>query len=295
MEEGSWRREPSTWLAIGVALLLWASAFAGIKAGLESYGPGQVALLRFAIASFLFGVWAFMTRMRLPAPADIPRIALAGFLGVTVYHVALNYGEVTVTAGAASLIISTSPIFTALLSTAFIGEKLSGWGWAGIFVSFAGVALISLGEGGDLSLEPRALLVLSAAMATSVYFIVSKRPLRRYSAVEFTSYAVWAGTLPMLVFAPGLFGQLAEAEPAATLSVIYLGIFPGAVAYALWSYALSRMPASVLATFLYFQPVNAILIAWVWLGEIPAMLALAGGAISLAGVVAVNTKGTRTH
>lgn len=293
MEEDGWRREPSTWLAIIVALMLWASAFAGIRAGLESYGPGQVALLRFIIASFLFAAWAFVTRMRLPDLADIPRIVVAGLLGITVYHVALNHGEVVVTAGAASLIISTSPIFTALLSTAFIGERLSGWGWAGILVSFAGVVLISMGEGGDLELEPRALLVLLAAVSTSVYFIVSKRPLRRYSALEFTSYAVWAGTFPMLVFAPGLIEQFAEADRAATLSVIYLGIFPGAVSYALWSYALSRMPASMLATFLYFQPVNAIFIAWVWLGEIPAVLALAGGAISLAGVVVVNTKGTR--
>jgi len=229
--------------------------------------------------------------MRLPAREDVPRIALAGLLGITVYHVALNYGEVTVTAGAASLIISASPIITALLSTALLGERLSALGWAGIVVSFAGVALISLGEGGDLAFEPGAALVFVAAVATSVYFIVSKRPLRRYSALEFTSYAIWAGTIPMLVFAPGLVRQMAEATPAATWSVLYLGVFPGAVAYALWSYALSRMPASSLSTFLYFQPVNAIVIAWIWLGEIPATLALIGGVISLAGVVVVNTRG----
>ena len=291
MDPYSWRREPATWAAIVVALLLWASAFAGIRAGLESYGPGQVALMRFGTASLVFLAWATAVRMRPPAREDVPRIVLAGLLGITVYHVALNYGEVTVTAGAASLIISASPIITALLSTTFLGERLSALGWAGIVVSFAGVALISFGEGGALAFEPGAALVFVAAVATSVYFIVSKRPLRRYSALEFTSYAIWAGTVPMLVFAPGLVNQMAEAAPAATWSVLYLGVFPGAVAYALWSYALSRMPASSLSTFLYFQPVNAILIAWIWLGEIPAPLALVGGVISLAGVVVVNTRG----
>ena len=289
--DDAWRREPLTWAAIAVALLLWASAFAGIRAGLESYGPGQVALLRFLTASAVFFAYASVTRMRAPDPRDIPRIALAGFLGITTYHVALNFGEVTVTAGAASLIISASPIITALLSVFLIKERLSVAGWIGIVVSFLGVALISVGEGGHLAFEPGAALVFLAAAGTALYFVVAKRPLRRYSAIEFTAYAVWAGTLPMLVFAPGLISQMATATPAATWAVLYMGVFPGAVAYALWSYALARMPASVLATFIYFQPVNAIIIAWIWLGEVPSALALVGGTISLVGVVIVNTRG----
>lgn len=289
----AWRRDPLIWAAIIVSLLLWASAFAGIRASLESYGPGQVALLRFATASLIFLAWALVTRMRMPRAQDLPRIALAGLTGITVYHVALNYGAVTVTAGAASLIVSASPILTALLSTLFLGERLSTPGWVGIVVSFAGIALISLGEGGGIAFDPGAALVSIAAIATSVYLVVSKRPLRRYTALEFTSYAIWAGTVPLLIFAPGLIDQLRDASASATGAVIYMGIFPGAVAYALWSYALARMPASSLSTFLYFQPVSAVVIAWLWLAEVPAPLALVGGAISLAGVAAVNTRGMR--
>jgi len=287
-----WRSEPRTWLAIVTALLLWASAFAGIRAGLEGgYGPGEVALLRFGTASVALAAYALVTRMRLPDRRDLAVIALAGFLGISVYHVALNYGERTVTSGAAALLISSSPIFTSMLSSRFLGERISVKGWVGVIVSFFGVALIAFGEGGGVTLNTDALLILIAAVATSLYFIVSKPPLRRYSGLEFTSYAIWAGTIPMLVFAPTLVSQFADAQPSATLAIIYLGIFPGAIAYVLWSHALSRMPASSLSTFLYAQPVNAALIAWIWLGEIPALLTMIGGAISIGGVVLVNTKG----
>ena len=287
----SWRSQPRVWFAIAVALLLWAAAFAGIRAGLVSYGPGQVALLRFGTASVVLGAYALLKRMRLPDARDLPTIALAGFLGITVYHVALNYGEQTVQAGAAALLISTSPVFTAMLSTRFLGERITTWGWIGVLTAFAGAVVIAFGQGGGVTFNADAVLILVAAVATSLYFIVSKPPLRRYSSIEFTSYAIWAGTVPMLVFLPGLLSQMQTALPASTAAVVFLGIFPGAIAYVAWGYALSKMPASVLSTFLYFQPVNATVIAWLWLKEVPSALSLLGGAVSLSGVVVVNTKG----
>jgi len=284
--------ETRTWIALAVALLLWASAFAGIRAGLVVYGPGEVALLRFGTASLVLGVYATATRMRLPAKADLGRILAAGLLGITIYHVCLNFGEVTVQAGAAALLISLSPIVTALLSTRFLGERLSVIGWTGICVSFAGGALIAFGEGGGgFSLDPGAGLILVATLSTSLYFITSKPLLERYSAIEFTTYAIWAGTAPMLVFAPTLAEQWAGIGDPATLAVLYLGVFPGAVAYVLWSHGLSKMPASRVSTFLYFQPVNATLIAWVWLREVPGALEIVGGIVSVLGVVIVNTRG----
>jgi drug/metabolite transporter (DMT)-like permease len=284
--------DAKTAVAIALTLILWASAFAGIKVGLGGYGPGELALLRFGVASAALAVYATITRMRLPDARDLPRLALAGILGITVYHVALNFGERSVSAGAASLIIAAGPVFTALLAALVLGERLTAWGWSGIAIAFSGVALITLGEGGGgLHLEPGAVLVMLSAVATACYFIVAKPLLSRYGSLEFTTYAIWAGTIPMLLWAGPLVRQMGHATAEQTGAVIYLGLFPAALAYVAWSYALKRMEAAVLSSFLYLSPVAAIGIAFVWIHEVPSLLSLIGGAIAVVGVVLVNTKG----
>jgi drug/metabolite transporter (DMT)-like permease len=250
--------------------------------------------LRFGTASAVLAVYALFIRLPLPRREDLGRIVLAGILGISIYHTALNFGERTVQSGAAAVLISLSPVVTALLSTRFLGERLSRGGWAGIGVSFAGGLLVALGDGrGGLSLDHGALLILLATLSTSLYFLVSKPGLARYSATEFTSYAIWAGTIPLLFFAPSLVSQLPSAPFAALASGIYLGVFPGAIAYVLWGYGLSMLPASRVSAFLYLQPVNAAVIAWFWLSEVPGLPEIIGGAVAIAGVVLVNTLGQR--
>ena len=131
-----------------------------------------------------------------------PAVLAGGFLAFTVYHVALNYGEVTVTAGAASLLISTVPIFTALLAATFFDEHLGGVGWAGLGVGFLGASLVVFGGGESVGFDPRSLLVLLAALAASVYFAFQGSYVKKYGSLTFTTYTIWAGTLFMLVFLP---------------------------------------------------------------------------------------------
>ena len=280
-----------TLIALGFALVLWASAFAGIRAGLRGYGPANLAVLRFLVASAVLAVYAAVAHFRRPATRDIPGLIFSGAIGISFYNLALNYGETRVTAGAASLLIASVPIWTALAARFWLHEKLNAFGWAGVFLSFGGVALIASGEGEGIRLSAQALVILAAAITSAVYMILQKHYLGRYNALEFTAYSIWSGTVLMLPFAGGLLHALRAAPASSTAAAVYLGIFPGALAYVAWAYVLSHGAAGRTTTLLYAIPVLAIGIAWIWLREVPKPVSLIGGAVALAGVVLVNTIG----
>ena len=278
-----------TKVALFLTVLFWASAFVGIKAGLQSYSPGGLALFRFLSASICMFFIYIRQPIRQPVPLrDMLRIIFSGIVGVGFYHIGLNYGEIAVSSGIASFIISLSPLITIVLAVIFLNEKIHFFGILGMIISLFGVILIALSEENHVAFYLGIIYVFIAAFVGSVYSIMQKPFLKKYTAIDVTAYAIWGATLLLFIFLPNLAQEIKHASFRSTLAGIYLGIFPGTIAYLAWSYILIEMSASRAVTFLYFLPIIATLLGWFLLDEVPALLALIGGVIALLGVWVVN-------
>ncbi|MGE7867599.1 DMT family transporter [Bacillus paramycoides] len=266
-------------------ILIWGTAFPGIRMGLEAYTPEHLTLLRLLIASLILLLFSFIYKLRLPDLKDIPVIFIFGALGFTIYHLALNYGEQNVNAGPASLIVSVTPILTAILASVFMNEKMKLNGWIGGVISLVGIAFLSLSQGDSIQLNSGVLLILLAAFSESLFFVFQKSYLKKYGFLPFTIYTIWSGTVCMLIFLPGIYQEIVAAPIETTLSVIYLGVFPTVLPYIALAFITSHAGASEATSSLYLTPVTACFIAWVWLGELPTFVSIIGGIITILGVV----------
>jgi terminal-alkyne amino-acid exporter len=281
--------------ALVLTIVLWASAFAGIRVALQHFGPEHLSILRLAVASAVLGAIAVARGgLRVPARRDLPRLVLVAFTGMTAYQLLLNSGEVSVPAGTASLLVNVSPLFTAILAATLLGERLPGRARAGLALGFGGAALVAVARDGGVGVDARALLVLGAAVAQATFFVAQKAVLERsrLDAFDVTAWAMWIGTAMLLPFAPGLPHAVATAPAGAIAAVLYLGVGASALGFVSWAYASARVPVSFAASTLYAIPVVAALVAWAWLGETPAALAVAGGAVAIAGVALTARAGT---
>ena len=276
------------YFAFSLTITLWASAFVGIRVALAYFSPLHLAFLRMLIGSAGLLILAVIRKTKLPDLKDIPVILLCGFLGFVVYHVSINIGEQTVGAGLSSLIVTLAPVFTAIWSVFFLKERMTAIGVVGTVISFAGVALISISIDGSFRFTAQTLWILLAAFSESIYFVVQTPYLKKYDSIAFTSYNIWAATLFMSFASGGVLKEIASAPISANLVVLYLGIFPTIIAYCAMAYAISRIGSSRGTSSIYLTPVLTLLIAWIFLKEMPTWFSLLGGSVTILGVLLAN-------
>ena len=169
----------------------------------------------------------------------------------------------------------------------FLRERLSARGGVGLAVAFAGASMVALGATNGLSLDKGAVLVLLAAVVQAFFFALQKPMLGRFGALELTTRSIWCGSLLLSVFLPELVSTLREAPLSSTLVVLFLGVGPSCFAYLAWAHIVSKMSVSKAVGYLYLVPALALGIGFLALGETPSFLALAGGAVTIFGVILV--------
>jgi drug/metabolite transporter (DMT)-like permease len=271
--------------AAGVTVVLWASAFVSIRSAGAAYSPGALALGRLLAGALVLGAVLLIRREGLPSRAAWPGIAVSGLLWFGAYMVVLNWGEQEVDAGTAAMVVNIGPILIALLGARFLGERLPPRLIAGMGVSFAGAVAVGLSMSGEGHASVLGVaLCLLAAVAYAGGVVAQKPALAHGSALQVTTFGCLVGTVACLPFAGQLIDEAGRAPLSATLNMVYLGVFPTALAFTTWAYALARTTAGRMGATTYAVPALVVVMAWAFLGELPGLLTLAGGVLCLAGV-----------
>jgi drug/metabolite transporter (DMT)-like permease len=303
-------REGLVWAAIGVTVVLWASAFVGIRAAAHDFSPGGLTLGRIAVGTAALTVTLLVARARRRARAGagraisaggaLPRgrvLALVVLWGVAwfgAYNLTLNAAEQYVDAGTAALLVNLAPMLVAVLAGLLLGEGFPRRLMAGMAVAFAGVAVIAAATStGRFDVAGVVLGVASAAIYAGAATL-QKRLLPHVDALTMTWLGCLAGTLACLPFAPALVRELAAAPTSSVLAVVYLGVFPTAIAFLTWGYVLARTTAGRTAASTYAVPPIVVLMSWILLDEVPPGAALVGGALAIAGVAVATLRPSRS-
>lgn len=271
-------------LAAGVTVLLWASAFIAIRAVGAHYSPGAMALGRLAVGGLALSAIVAVRPVTLPRGRTLGLVLAYGVLWFGVYTVSLNAAEQHLDAGTAALIVGLGPILIAVLAGVWLREGFPRGLVTGIMIAFAGVVAIGLGTSTGQRSTIGVLLALAAAGLYAVGVLLQKQALANTQALPATWLGCVAGAVACLPYTPALVREVATAPATATLGIVYMGLFPTAIAFLTWTYALSHTSAGQLAASTYVVPALTVLLSWLLLDEVPVPLALVGGALCLVGV-----------
>jgi drug/metabolite transporter (DMT)-like permease len=273
-------------LAAVITVVLWASAFVGIRMVADDYSPGALAFGRIAVGALVLGAIALRYRRRLPRGRALGLIVAYGVAWFAGYTVVLNQAEHHLDAGTAAMLVNVAPILVAIFAGVLLAEGFPRPLLVGISIAFAGVVIIAIGGSGVTSVDDAAGVVLGllAAVLYATGVLLQKVALRTVDVVTATFLGCAIGAIALLPFGPQFVVETMEAPAGALAVTVYLGVFPTAIAFSTWAYALARTDAGRMTATTLTVPAIAILLSWIFLGELPTVLGMLGGALCLLGV-----------
>ncbi len=289
----------ATWFAFfeaAFAVLVWGASFIATKVALAEISPVTVVWLRFSMGVIILGLAVVIRgQFALPGWKDFGYFAVLGFLGITFHQWLQSTGLVTSQASTTAWIVATTPVFMAVLGWFVLHEKLGFFKVVGIGLAACGVLLVV--THGDLSSlkdghfgSPGDILILISALNWAVFSVISRSGLKRHPATRMMFYVMatgWLFTSLLFFEGPGI-SEIGWLTPRGWIGIGFLGIFCSGFAYIFWYDALKALPASQVGVFLYIEPLVAVIVAAIVLGEPVLFASLLGGMIILWGVWIVN-------
>jgi drug/metabolite transporter (DMT)-like permease len=288
------RSTPPAWqpiAAIATTLLLWASAFVAIRHLGHEVTPGALSLGRLLIAAVALSLLLVRSPRHRFTRNEIILLLGCGIAWFGIYNLTLNASEQKIDAATASMVVQVGPILIALLAALFLGEKLTGWLLVGMAIAFSGVVVIGSAMRSDGGSDLKGvLLALLAAATYAIGVVCQKVLLRRLSGLEVTCYACWIGVVVCLPWVGDLGTVVQHGSTQTLLLIVYLGLFPTALAFSTWAFALRYADAGKQSLTTFLVPAIATLMAWLLLDEVPPALAFVGGGLCVVGVLVTRRK-----
>jgi drug/metabolite transporter (DMT)-like permease len=278
------------------AVIVWGASFIATKVALQDISPIAIVWLRFSMGVLILGIAVSMRgQFSLPGKGEWAYFSLLGFLGITFHQWLQSNGLQTSEAGTTAWIVSTTPVFMALLGWTVLKEALSWIKTSGILLAFAGVLLVvSKGDLASVSVgkfgAPGDVLILISSVNWAVFSVLSRRGLKSYPAGLMMFYVMSLGWLftSILFFAQTGLSEITNLTSKGWFGVIFLGVFCSGLAYIAWYDALQALPSAQTGAFLYIEPLVAVVVAFFVLSEPVTVVSLIGGGIILFGVWLVN-------
>lgn len=275
-------------------VVLWASIFPLTRYCLQWFAPLDLVTLRFVVTAFAFAFALAVRRPALPTTRQFGALAACAFFGVALYNLFLSWGLVDLSAGAASFLTNTIPIFAFILSFLANAERPDLRSVIGMVVAFAGVIILASGQPGGFSFGSGATLVLAGAFCSAIYIVLQRRLVRSLPPFETASWLMILGGMFLLPFLSGAVGEARDAPTHAIFAVLVLALVPGALGQITWLMVLRSIPAGRASTLLFLIPPLATAISVLFLGETVAVSMLLGGVVTLCGVAMVHGKNLRS-
>src|SRR5210317_1885018 len=267
-------------IAIITTVFFWGSSFPVMSFLLETSSPMVLGAGRFVFAGFISILWcAYNLNKKRINFNHLIRFFIAGFIGIFLYNIFLNYGQQTVSAGASSFIVNCNPLFIALIGFFILKQRVTIIHWAGLILCLIGVSIISIDQEGGFTLGSGATLILFAAILTATYFHVLKPLVTIYGSLTSFAYTIIFGTIPLVFWFPETYQFIISSSNEVKLSFLWLALFPTALGYLTWTFSVGYYGANKASLSLYLIPPISIIINYFWYSKEPSLQTILGGMI----------------